>query len=68
MDRQTFTVTGMSCGGCEDNVKRSLQSLGEVNRVEADHESNTVEVVAGDAVSDDELTAAIRDAGYDVEA
>jgi copper chaperone len=68
MERKSFTVTGMSCGGCESNVKSSLTELSGVNRVEADHESDSVDVVADETVSPDELTAAIEDAGYDVEA
>jgi copper chaperone len=66
MKRETISVSGMSCNGCEQNVENALQNLDGVNRVEADHEGETVEVVANDDVSDDELTAAIRDAGYEV--
>ncbi|PSP28703.1 heavy metal transporter [Halobacteriales archaeon QH_2_65_14] len=68
MDRKSFRVTGMSCGGCESNVENSLTTLSGVSRVEADHETETVEVVADDDVSTDDITAAIEDAGYDVEA
>lgn len=67
MGRQSFTVTGMSCGGCEANVEDSVGSLDGVSDVEADNESNTVEVEAA-GVSTDDITAAIEDAGYDVEA
>jgi len=67
MGQQSYTVTGMSCGGCEENVERSVGNLDGVNTVEADNESDTVEVVA-DGVADDEIQAAIEDAGYDVEA
>ena len=67
MERQSFTVTGMACDGCEENVVNNLTSLDGVDSVEADHESDTVEVVAED-VSTSDLTAAIEDAGYDVEA
>ena len=67
MESRTFTVTGMSCGGCEDNVESNVQGLGDVDSVEADHENDTVEVVAAETVSDDDLAAAIRDAGYEVE-
>ncbi|PSQ63223.1 MAG: heavy metal transporter [Halobacteriales archaeon SW_8_66_22] len=67
MDRRTLSVTGMACNGCEESVKNSLLALGDVNSVEADHETDTVEVVAAEAVSDDELADAVRDAGYEVE-
>jgi copper chaperone len=68
MERKTLAVTGMSCNGCEQNVENALQGLDGVSRVEADHEADTVDVVVDDAVTDDNLTAAIERAGYDVAA
>ena len=68
MERKTLSVTGMSCNGCEQNVENALQSLDGVSRVEADHEADTVSVVVDDAVTDDNLTAAIERAGYDIAA
>ncbi|AUV84526.1 heavy metal transporter (plasmid) [Salinigranum rubrum] len=66
MERKTISVTGMSCNGCERNVETALQNLDGVSRVDADHEANTVDVVLEDGVSDDDVTAAIEQAGYDV--
>ena len=66
MKRETLSVTGMSCSGCERNVENALKNLGSVTRVEADHEDATVEIVAEDDVEDDELYGAIEQAGYDV--
>ena len=68
MKRKTLAVTGMSCNGCEQNVENALQGLDGVSRVEADHEADTVDVVVDDAVTDDNLTAAIERAGYDIAA
>ena len=68
MERKSLTVTGMSCTGCEQNVESALQNLDGVTRVEADHEGETVEVVVDEGVSDDEVAAAIEDAGYEVTA
>lgn len=68
MERKTISVTGMSCNGCEQNVKNALQNLKGVNRVEADHEADTVELVAKDDVADDDIEATIENAGYDVTA
>lgn len=55
----------MSCNGCERNVENALKSVDGVRRAEADHETNTVEVVVDD-VSDDDLSSSVRDAGYEV--
>ena len=67
MPQQSFTVTGMSCSGCEENVVDSLTSLEGVDSVDADHENDSVEVTS-EGVSTDDLTAAIEDAGYEVQA
>jgi copper chaperone len=66
MERQTISVTGMSCNGCEQNVEIALRNLDGVSRVDADHEADTVDVVLEDEVSDDDVNAAIEQAGYDI--
>ncbi|WP_430506201.1 heavy-metal-associated domain-containing protein [Haloparvum sp. PAK95] len=66
MERKTISVTGMSCNGCEQNVETALRNLDGVNRIEADYEADTVTVVLEDGVSDDDVNAAIEQAGYDV--
>jgi copper chaperone len=66
MERKTLSVAGMSCNGCEQNVEHALATLDGVNRADADHDAETVEVVAGDEVSEDDIADAVRDAGYEV--
>lgn len=66
MERRTIPVTGMSCGGCEENVKHALRNVKGVSRIEADHEADTVELVIEDGVAEGDIEAAIEDAGYDV--
>lgn len=58
-----LTVTGMSCGGCEQNVEEAVSELDGVTDVEADHEADRV-VVDG-SVSTADARAAIEDAGYE---
>jgi len=65
MTRTTLSVTGMSCGGCEQNVEDALGDLDGVAAVEADHEADTVELDA-DGADDDAVRAAIEDAGYEL--
>jgi copper chaperone len=60
----TIRVKGMSCGGCEDAVKRALQTVDGVESVEADHKSGRV-VVRGEGLELDGLRGAIENAGYD---
>ncbi|WP_306061492.1 heavy-metal-associated domain-containing protein [Natronococcus wangiae] len=66
MERRTISVTGMSCNGCEQNVESALQNIEGVTRVEADRGGDTVEIVTEDDVADDDIEAAIENAGYDV--
>ena len=66
MERRTISVSGMSCDGCERNVESALTNLEGVSRVEADHEGDAVEVVVEDGVSEDDIHAAVREAGYEV--
>ncbi len=68
MNRRMIPVTGMSCDGCERTVESALQNLEGITRVEADHEADTVELVAADDVTDADIEAAIENAGYDVAA
>lgn len=66
MERRTISVSGLSCDGCERNVESALTNLENVSRVEADHENGRVEVVVDEGVTEDDLHAAIREAGYEV--
>jgi len=58
----------MSCTGCEQNVEEALAKPTGVNRTEAAHEGDAVEVVVEDGVADDDIHAAIEQAGYDIAA
>ena len=68
VQRKTLSVTGMSCNGCEQNVENALRNVEGVRKVEADHDAGTVDVVVEDDASDDRLTKAVHDAGYDLAA
>jgi len=59
-----LTVTGMSCGGCEQNVEDALGERDDVTGVAADHENDAVEI-DGD-ISTDDARAVIEEAGYEV--
>jgi copper chaperone len=66
-DTLHLTVTGMTCGGCENAVKRSLGQLRGVERVAASHVSQQVDVTFdGAQVSPAAVKAAIEALGYRV--
>ena len=60
-----YCVPGMSCGNCEQAVKREVAKVAGVATVEVDLETKLV-LVRGDNLSDDALRAAIDEAGYEV--
>jgi copper chaperone len=67
MEQITLTVTGMTCGGCENAVKRALARLDGVNAVTASHADDRV-VVDYDSAKVDRAAIgdAIHKAGYEV--
>jgi copper chaperone len=71
MDRATqeltLSVTGMTCGGCENAVKRAVSSLGGVSHVSASHRDNRVTLTFDPSLVDRAAIAKrIEDAGYQV--
>lgn len=60
---RTLTVTGMSCGHCEQAVTEALEAVDGIVSATADNEED-VAVVEGDAPVED-LVAAVEDAGYE---
>lgn len=65
----TLTVTGMTCGGCENAVKRVLGAVEGVANVTASHGANKVTLDYDPAKATREAIAkAIERAGYRVAA
>ncbi|WP_435124871.1 heavy-metal-associated domain-containing protein [Halobaculum sp. D14] len=60
----TLTISGMTCGGCEDSVETALSEVDGVTSVSADHEADSA-TVEGDADPLD-LVAAVPEP-YEVE-
>jgi len=67
MEQLILTVTGMTCGGCENAVKRAVSSLDGVSEVSASHRENRV-TLAYDSSKVDRAAIAkrIEDTGYTV--
>ena len=64
MEQLTYTVPGMSCGHCKAAVTEEVTAVGGVEGVDVDLETKLV-VVRGQGVSDEDVRAAIREAGYE---
>jgi len=64
MEQLTYTVPGLSCGHCEAAVTEEVIGVDGVEGVDVDLETKLV-VVRGEGVSDEDVRAAIREAGYE---
>ncbi len=64
MEPQRFTVTGMTCGHCEQAVTRALKQLDSGAQIQIDRAQNLVQVQSSQPRA--ALAAAIQDAGYAV--
>lgn len=65
MTKVTLNVSGMTCGGCEESVRKAVTRLDGVAEVLADHQAGTV-LVTADGIERGAIVQAIEDAGYDV--
>lgn len=60
----TLTVTGMNCGSCVDRVTNAILELDPAAYCSVDLADKRVETSANASIED--ITAAIKAAGYDV--
>lgn len=65
MTKKIF-VEGMSCGHCVRHVEEALTEINGIKNVLVSLEGKFAQVELTDEVSDDEIKAAIEDAGYEV--
>lgn len=71
MEDMTLIVSGMACDDCRQRVQEALESVAGVERVEVTMDVNLghghARVRTLEGTSDEDLTAAVEDAGYAVE-
>jgi copper chaperone len=66
-EKVQLTVTGMTCGGCENAVKRAVRQIPGIEDVTASHAANQVDVVFdGDKVNPGMIRERIEALGYTV--
>ena len=61
-----YSVTGMTCGHCVNAVTQEVSSLDAVTDVHVEVASGDVTVTSTRPLTDDEISAAIYEAGYDL--
>lgn len=64
MTTRTFTVPDISCGHCKAAIEGALDGVDGVESATVDIDAKTVRVQG--SASDEAVTAAIDEAGYDV--
>jgi copper chaperone len=64
--KQTFTVTGMTCGHCEKSVRQAILGVDPQAQIVIDRSQNRVEVDSEQA--HEQIAAAIAEEGYTVAA
>lgn len=62
-----YTVSGMSCGHCAQSVSEEITALPGVTEVDVDVSSGLVVVRAETALAEDDVRAAVEEAGYTYE-
>ncbi len=64
MSTETYTVTGMTCGHCVSSVTEEVSELSGVTDVQVELETGRVTVTSDSPVGEDEVRAAVEEAGY----
>ena len=63
--KKTMVIEGMSCGHCSARVEKALNALDGVT-AKVDLEAKTASIETEGRVTDEQMKAAVTDAGYDV--
>lgn len=62
--RSTYTVSGMTCGGCAKSVTRHISAVAGVTGVDVDMPTGTVTVTSDSPLEAADVRAAVEQAGY----
>lgn len=63
----TYTVSGMTCGGCASKVTDHVEQIDGVTDVAVDISTGSLTVTTDAPVTDDAVHTAIKRAGYTVD-
>ncbi len=66
MATATYTVSGMTCGHCAQSVTEEVSEVAGVTDVNVDLPTGKVTVTSDAPVSDDQVRAAVTEAGYEL--
>lgn len=66
MKEIVLKVEGMVCGGCEKRVKKALEQIDGIEKVEADYQKKSVKVLLKEEVAIELIQEKIEDLGFEV--
>lgn len=66
MSEVVFTVTGMTCGHCENAVSKEVGAIPGVTSVKAVAQTGLLTVASEQPIDDEAVRAAVDEAGYDL--
>lgn len=66
MDKKVIVIEGMMCSHCAERVKKTLENIEGVSKVEVAFKKKTATVKLEKEVSEDILSKSIAEAGYTV--
>jgi copper chaperone CopZ len=64
MTTTEYQVTGMTCGHCEMSVREEVGQIADVENVQVSAKTGRLVVTASRDLEDDEVLAAVDEAGY----
>lgn len=65
MTTTEYRVTGMSCAHCETAIRDEVTKIAGVERVDVSATDGRLVITAAAPLSDDDVRAAVDEAGYD---
>lgn len=64
MESKVFTVTGMTCGNCEQHVREEVETISGITSIEVSRETGILRVTSEAPIDDAAVIAAVDEAGY----
>ena len=66
MNKQTFIVSGMTCGHCAMSVDEEVREIPGVIDVKVDHNSGILDIFSNDEIDSGAIKNAVEQAGYSI--
>lgn len=66
MSTKTYTVSGMTCGGCAGTVKTEIGKVAGVSSVDVELATGQVTVTSAEVLDDVKIRDVVEEAGYEL--